>query len=390
MSYDFDFIPPLKVLIALFTFFLAWKFLNFLYTKFKSIGIQFLDGSLPQYLSQKKWRIETQIFREAFLFILDSARWGLRLFFFYLLCTAILVSIPSTAASVGFLVESLVSPLEWLGHKFVEILPNLFFILVISILVVYLLKVVRFVFQNLKAERIVIEGFHAEWAETTYKLVRGLLLLIALVVCFPYIPGSESPAFKALSVFFGVLISIGSSSSIGNMMAGLLITYMRPFKAGDRVKIADTVGDIVSKDLLVTRVRTIKNVEITIPNSMILSHHIVNYSTLAQNEGVLLNSTITIGYDALWSEVESALIEAARRTKHIDLEKPPFVLQTALNDFHISYEINVWTRKPENMAVIYSDLHRNIQIVFAERKIEIMSPNYHAVRDGNRSTIPLL
>lgn len=174
------------------------------------------------------------------------------------------------------------------------------------------------------------------------------------------------------------------------MMSGLLMSYMRPFKVGDRVKIADTVGDVVSRDMLVTRIRTIKNVEITVPNSMVLSNHIVNYSAQASSEGVLLNTTVTIGYDTPWIQVHEALIEAGKRTENVDITRSPFVLQTALNDFHISYELNVWTHRPECMAVIYSDLHRNIQIVFAEKNLEIMSPNYHAIRDGNKVTIPKL
>jgi small-conductance mechanosensitive channel len=157
---------------------------------------------------------------------------------------------------------------------------------------------------------------------------------------------------------------------------------------GDRVRIGETVGDITEKTLLVTRVRTIKNVEITIPNGTVLSSQVVNFTTLAAEHGLILNTTVTIGYDAPWARVHELLIEAARRTEHILSEPAPFVLQTALNDFYVSYELNAYTDRPDVMAATYSQLHQHIQDAFNEGGVEIMSPHYGALRDGNATTIP--
>jgi small-conductance mechanosensitive channel len=163
---------------------------------------------------------------------------------------------------------------------------------------------------------------------------------------------------------------------------------MRPFKIGDRVRIADTTGDVVERTLLVTRIRTIKNVDITVPNAMVLSSHIVNFSSSAQDRGVILHTGVTIGYDAPWRKVHELLIAAAADTEGVLDNPKPFVFQTALDDFYVHYEINAYTEKPNEMARIYSDLHQNIQDKFYEAGVEIMSPHYGALRDGNRVAIP--
>ena len=175
---------------------------------------------------------------------------------------------------------------------------------------------------------------------------------------------------------------------MGNIIGGIVITYMRPFIIGDRVKIADTIGDITEKTLLVTRIRTIKNVDITIPNAMVLGSHIINYSTSAKNKGLILHTTVTIGYDAPWRKVHELLKAAAAATENVLTEPAPFILQTALDDFYVHYELNAYTDKPNIMANIYSNLHQNIQDKFNEGGVEIMSSHYSTIRDGNQVTIP--
>jgi small-conductance mechanosensitive channel len=216
-----------------------------------------------------------------------------------------------------------------------------------------------------------------------------LVIVFAAIACFPYIPGSQSEGFRGISVFLGLLISLGSAAAIGNIIAGVVLTYMRPFQVGDRVKIADTFGDVTEKTLLVTRVRTIKNVDITIPNSLVLSSHIINFSSsMMKPPPLILHTSVTIGYDAPWRKVHELLIAAAKRTTHI-LETPePFVLQTSLNDFYVTYEINAYTTQPNKMATIYAELHQNIQDSFNEAGVEIMSPHYTQIRDGNKTAIP--
>jgi small-conductance mechanosensitive channel len=268
-------------------------------------------------------------------------------------------------------------------------LPNLFYIAVILVFTYYGLKIIHVVFQAVEQGTIHLPGFYDDWAEPTFKIIRALALAFAVILVWPYLPNSGSDAFKGVAAFLGLLLTFGSAGAVSNVVGGVVMIYMRPFQLGDRVRIADTVGDVIERGMLVTRVRTPKNVEITIPNSMVLGSHIVNYSATARQTGVILHTTLTIGYDAPWQKVHEVMKEAARRTEGI-LEKPePFVLQTALGDYAISYELNAYTSEPNKMAGLYSGLHQNLQDTFAESGIEILSPVYHALRDGNPSTLPL-
>jgi small-conductance mechanosensitive channel len=280
------------------------------------------------------------------------------------------------------------TPLAAIGGAFLAFLPDLFYLIVIAGVAYLVMRLVRIFFVEIEIKAITIRGFHPEWAMPTFKLARLGIIAFAAVMAFPHIPGSSTPAFQGISIFLGLLVSLSSSSAIGNMMAGVVLTYTRAFNTGDRVKIADTYGDVVEKTLLVTRVRTIKNVVITIPNAIVLGSHIDNYSTLAAEKGLILHTTITIGYDAPWRRVHELLVEAARATDGILEDPAPFVLQTSLNDFHVSYELNAYAREPRGMNLLYSELHQNIQEKFNGGGIEIMSPGYTALRDGNTVTIP--
>jgi small-conductance mechanosensitive channel len=250
------------------------------------------------------------------------------------------------------------------------------------------LKVLRFLEQAVESGDLTLKGMHSEMARPTYQLVRLAVILFALVVTFPYLPGGKSEAFKGVTIFLGLLLSLGSSSAVSNVLAGLVLTYMRPFRSGDRVKIADTIGDVLEKTLLVTRLRTIKNVEAVIPNSSILGNQILNYSALAGTRGLILNTTVTIGYDAPWRTVHDLLVRAALETQGILPDPPPFILETSLNDFNISYELNAYTDQANDFQNIYSRLHEAIQDSFNRAGVEIMSPNFYALRDGNAVTIP--
>ncbi|MFC4991900.1 mechanosensitive ion channel family protein [Rubritalea tangerina] len=271
---------------------------------------------------------------------------------------------------------------------FIAFIPDLVFILIVAFLANFLIRIVRLVFDGLDRGRIQIDGFYQEWARPTFVLVRLLIIVFAFVIVFPYLPGSQSPALQGLSIFIGVLVSLGSTSAITNIIAGIAITYMRAFQTGDRVRIAETTGDIVEKSLLVTRIRTPKNVVISIPNSMVMNNHIVNYSTHAKGSGVLLHISVTIGYDVPWRKVHELLIAAADGIEFIEKERTPFVLQKALGDFSVEYEINVLTRQPRKTPLIYSQLNQSIQDKFNEAGVEIMSPTFSGVRDANHITIP--
>ncbi len=286
------------------------------------------------------------------------------------------------------LVKYIVGPLLNVFTAFIGYLPQLFFIVVIVFVTRGLVKIIKALFTEVGRGAISLPGFHVEWAQPTYKIVRFLIFVFAAIIIFPYLPGSDSPAFQGISVFLGILFSLGSSSAISNIVSGIVLTYMRPFNEGDRVKIADTTGDVVEKTLLVTRIRTVKNVDITIPNAMVLGSHIINFSSSAKARGLILHTTVTIGYDVPWRKVHELLIAAAVATEHILEEPAPFVLQTRLDDFYPTYELNAYTGEPNLMSGIYSALHQNIQDTFNAAGVEIMSPHYSAVRDGNQVALP--
>ena len=303
----------------------------------------------------------------------------------YLYIPLVLSFFPMTEGLAARLFGYIETPVVKIWQGVVAYLPNIFFVAVISVCAFYVIRFSKFLFSEVERQHISLPGFYPDWAMPSFKIVRFLIIAFALVVAFPYLPGSDSPAFKGVSVFLGILFSLGSSSAIANMIAGAILTYMRAFTVGDRVKIADTVGDVIEKTLLVTHIRTVKNEDITIPNSMVMASHIVNYSSSAR---LILHTTVTIGYDAPWRQIHEMLLSAARSTERIVPEPVPFVLQTALNDFHVSYELNATTDAPALMADIYSELHKNIQDRFNEAGVEIMSPHYSSLRDGNPVAIP--
>jgi small-conductance mechanosensitive channel len=267
-------------------------------------------------------------------------------------------------------------------------LPKLLFLIVIGAVFNLAIRLVGTFFREIENGRLVFEKFPPEWAAPTNKLVRLLLIAFGVVVAFPYLPASDSPAFTGVSVLVGVLVSMSSTSSLSNIMAGTVLTYTGAFRIGDRVKVGDAFGDIIETSLLATRVRTIKNEDVTIPNSIVLNSAVTNYSREAKTLGLILHTSVTIGYDAPWRQIHGLLIDAALATPGILHEPRPFVWQTALNDFYVTYEINAYTAEPKDMIDIYAVLHSKIQDAFYAAGVEIMSPHFTAIRDGNTVAIP--
>ncbi len=295
---------------------------------------------------------------------------------------------PWTQRLAMHLLDYVLGALSTMGNALWNQMPGMVFIGVLAAISHYLIKSLRYFFGLVRDGKVVIRDFDSDLADPTFKILRLLVVAFAVVVAYPYIPGSDSPAFKGVSIFVGVLFSLGSTSAIGNVAAGLSLTYMQAFREGDVVKIGDVTGTVVQRKTMVTRVRTFKNETITMANSAVMSSHITNYSIQAQRSGLVLHTTITIGYDVPWQKVHELLIEAARATSNV-LESPaPFVLQTALNDFYVAYQVNLYTNAAEKMPRIISELHANIQDRFNEAGVEIMSPHYAQIRDGNQTTIP--
>ena len=320
--------------------------------------------------------------------IVTLVRLLVTLLLFYLYLLLIFSFFPWTRGVTSRLVQYALEPVVNVFEGFVSYVPHLFYIVVIIMTTYYALKLVHLIFQGVAGGAITIRGFYPDWADPTYKIVRFLVIALAVILVWPHLPSSDRPEFRGVAAFLGLLLSLGSAGAVSNVIGGVVMVYMRPFQIGDRVRIADTMGDIVERTLLVTRVRTPKNVDITIPNSMVLGSHIVNYSSIAGTGGLVLHTTVTLGYDVPWRKVHETLIAAALATPRILAEPQPFVLQTALNDFHVSYEINAHTDAPNRMSLTYSELHQNIQDHCTAAGIEILSPAYEAHRDGGASTIP--
>ena len=296
--------------------------------------------------------------------------------------------LPWTKGIVQQFYSFITDPINAMLKGLLDFLPDLFIIIIIVYITKYIIRVLSYLEQEYEKDNITLKGFHKDWAKPTLNIIKIIIYAFALIFMFPYLPGSSSPAFKGVSLFLGLLLSLGSTSAISNIVAGIVITYMRPFMIGDRVRVGETIGDVIEKSLLVTKIRTIKNEDVTIPNATIINTHLWNYTKNAKELGVILHTSVTIGYDVPWDKVNKLLMKAARNTKLTQRTPAPFVLQKSLDDNYVSYEINVYTKQAAKMQAIYSDLHRNILEAFNNAKIEILSPMYIAARDGNPSTIP--
>jgi small-conductance mechanosensitive channel len=320
--------------------------------------------------------------------LLNVLKWVVKIVIIYIALSVIFSIFPATRSWANLLLDYVRKPIISILIAVRDFLPNLFTIVIIFLVMRYFIKFVKYIFREIDSEKLKIPDFHADWAMPTYGIVRVLLYAFMVVLIFPYLPGSDSNVFRGVSVFIGLLVSFGSSSAISNMVAGLVITYMRPFKIGDRIKIGEISGTVIEKTLLVTRLQTIKNEEITIPNATLLNSNTMNFSAMAHREGLLIHTTVTIGYDVPWRIMHQTLMAAAKKTSGIKESPEPFVLQTALEDFYVAYQINAYTSEARKMVLILSELHQNIQDECNARGIEIMSPHYRAMRDGNNTTIP--
>ncbi|MDM1503520.1 mechanosensitive ion channel family protein [Myroides marinus] len=308
----------------------------------------------------------------------------------YMGLLAVFKLFPYTKHLSDQLLEYVLSPLRSVGRSIMAYMPKLFTIVVIVVIFRYIQKFVRSLADKIATHKIVIRGFYPDWAIPTYNLVSGLLFIFMFILIFPYLPNSDSQIFQGVSVFAGIMLSLGSTSVIGNLVAGLVITYMRPFKLGDRIKLGEFTGDVLEKTALVTRIKTPKNEVITIPNSNIMTAQTVNYSQSAREHGLILYLTIGAGYHVPWQKVHEMLYEVASRTEHVMKRQKPFIFQDQFQDFYVEYQLNVYIRDAKLSSKVYSDLRQHAQDVFAENDIEMVAPHFHFNRivDGDDSTVP--
>ena len=323
-----------------------------------------------------------------FIFLSTILKYTLIILILFFYLPLLFSFLPWTEGIVDQFYAYVSAPVRYVISGIINFLPNLFFIVIIIIVARYFGRILSYVSGEVENEKLKIKGFHKDWAKPTANILKVIIYAFALVFIFPYLPGSSSPAFQGVSIFLGLLLSLGSTSAIANLVAGVVITYMRPFTIGDRVRIGTTIGTVVEKSMLVTKIRTLKNEEVTIPNAQIINTHLLNYTNNAKELGIILHTSVTIGYDVPWQKVDQLLLKAAKKTKLLSRENKPFVLHKSLNDFYVEYELNVYTKQSLKMNFIYSELHQNILDTFNEAGIEILSPHYNAFRDGNVSTIP--
>ena len=370
---------------------LVLAFLLFVLAKVRGLIHNLLAGWIEKWSKSEKrtpLHIAATYVTSTLLALGSVVRWIAVIALFEVYVTVLLSFFPQTRSVSHAVTGWILDALTTLGHAVLAYLPNLFIIAIVIIIAIQVSHLITLLFSEIEKGVLSIKGFYSEWAHPTSRLVNMLVLVLTIIVIFPYLPGSKSPAFQGISIFVGVLLSLGSSSAVANAVAGVILTYMRSFSVGDWVKIGDTLGEVQEKNMLVTRVLTQKHEIITIPNATVMNGAVMNYTREANTSGVIFHTTVTIGYDAPWKTVHQLLIDAASATEHVLRNPAPFVLQTQLNDFYVAYELNVHTDNPRQMQFIYSDLHQNIQDRFNEAGVEICSPHFAALRDGNTIAIP--
>lgn len=369
--------------------YLFYRLTTFLYRKVKNRIVKLKETRLKPVSFHDYELLNTGIQVKMLVFLANIVRY-LVVLLQLLVTVPILFSIfPQTEDLALKIFSYLWIPIRSILKGIVAYVPNLFTIIVIYFVIHYVIKGLKYLAQEVESGKLKIDGFYQDWARPTYHIVRFLLYAFMVAMIYPHLPGADSGIFQGISVFVGLIVSLGSSTVIANIIAGLVITYMRPFKIGDRIKLNDTTGNVIEKTPFVTRLQTPKNELVTIPNSFIMSSHTVNYSSSARTIGLIIHSEVTIGYDAPWRRVHELLISAAKATPGVLPEPEPFVLETSLSDFYPVYQINAYIRDADRLAKIYSDLHQNIQDKFNEAGVEIMSPRYVATRNGEASTIPV-
>ncbi|WP_107666330.1 mechanosensitive ion channel family protein [Cyanothece sp. BG0011] len=377
-------------LLATLSLLLIFTLMDLVFPKIFNLLNRWKDTVIPSLRIQNVNLISSTQVTNTLIAVIKTIRVILVLLILFLYIPFILRFFPLTRKISQQIFDYIFKAVLYISESVLNYIPNIFMIGLIAVSTYYIIRFCKFVFKELERGNITIPGFYQDWATPTYNILQFLIIALAAVVAVPYLPGFDSPAFRGISVFLGVLFSLGSTSAVANTVGGVILIYTRAFQLGDRVQIGDIIGDIEDKTLLVTRIRTPKNVIVTLPNATVLNSNVINFSASARETGIplIISTTITLGYDVPWRKVHQVLLAAADVTDSLLKEPKPFVLQTSLDDFYVSYELNVYTEKTRRLFEIYSDIHQNIQDKCNESDIEILSPHYSALRDGNQNTIP--
>lgn len=377
----------LYFILVLLAQYLLFRFTRYFFRRIKDRIIRLSTSKLRAVVVKDYEFLTKERQANILIFLALMARYAFTAFQLIITIPILFSIFPQTEKLALTIFSYIYKPIKSIFSDVVEYIPNIFTIAIIYFCVKYIIKGIKYLADEIESGKLRITGFYADWAQPTFNISKFLLYAFMIAMIYPYLPGSDTGVFQGISVFVGLIVSLGSTAVIGNIVAGLVITYMRPFKIGDRIKLNDTMGNVIEKTPFVTRIKTPKNEIITIPNSFILSSHTVNYSASAQNYGLIIHTSVTIGYDAPWRIVHELLIDAAKSTPGVSVAPEPFVLETELSDFYPVYQINAYIIDANQTAQIYSDLHQQIQDKFNAAGVEIMSPHYRAERDGSKSTV---
>ena len=372
------------VLLVLSVFFFIIRYVNWLYV-FARRKIVSLRGTLIKEVRIKSYSlIDNDKCIVLILIFLKIVKYIVFLTILYFSLPLVFSIFPETRGLAGKLLDYVLTPFSNIVFGVINYLPKAFAVAVIVTIFWYLAKGIKYFASEIEKEKLVIKGFYPDWAMPTCNIVRMVLYAFMFIVIYQFLPYSDSKIFQGVSVFAGILISLGSTALIGNLVSGMVLTYMRPFRVGDFVKIGDVTGTVVEKAPLAARVMTVKNEEITIPNSNIMSVHTINYSHTARENRLILHTAVSFGYDTPWRQVHELLLAAAAHTQCVLADPAPFVLQRALDNFYVEYQINIYVTEEKIMSRIYSELHGNIQDAFKEAGIDLTCPMYQVLQDGNK------
>ena len=313
---------------------------------------------------------------------MQLAQWALLLLLGFAWLRIVLDSFVATAPLAHQLGDWLTGKLDWVGEGFLAGLPGLMSIVIVLLITRAIVDVLGYFFEAVQQGRLRMPLMHPETTTATRRIVTLITWGLGFAVAYPYLPGSNSDAFKGLSVLFGLMLTLGSTGLVTQAMSGLVVVYARALRKGDFVQVNDVEGVVTEVASLATKIVNVRNEEITIPNSVLIGSPIHNYSKLAGQLGTLVSTRVTIGYDAPWRQVHALLIEAARRTKGVRGEPAPFVYQRALSDFYVEYELYVSVDRAIERVPILSALHAHIQDAFNEAEVQIMSPHFFAQPDA--------
>ena len=305
-------------------------------------------------------------------------RWFVLIVFAYVWLTYTLGRFIATAPIAEQMADWLWGRLVWVGDGIVGGLPGLVTVVIVLAITRVAVDLLRYFFDAVQGGRLRLAMFHPDTIGATRRIVTLLFWAVGLAAAYPYLPGASSAAFQGLSVLFGLMITLGSAGIVAQAMSGLVVVYSRALQKGDFVDINGVQGVVSEVASLATKVVNVRNEEITIPNSVVISSPIRNYSKLAGSHGTLLTTKVTIGYDAPWRQVHALLIGAAQKTPGVRADPKPYVYQTALSDFYVEYELFCSIDRPIERVPVLSALHSNIQDAFNEAGVQIMSPHFFA------------